>query len=341
MKTVSLKQGSQQWHDWRNAILADGGPRIMASDLPIIMGVSPYATPHQLWMQMTGRIASQKSNFAMQRGHKYEPVCRARLEASTGTTITPVCCEALPGEAAPVWAACSLDGISDSWDEIHEIKVPGAKTFQEVLEGKVPEQWYPQIQWQLLVTGVPKCRLTAFDPGDGVVSDKERIASVMVMPDPGYQSKLIVSAEAFRKAVMNDTPLVGDRITSLAVSWLKAYDAVKAAEERLKKAQDALLAEAPDGPRVDTPVATITRATREGTIDYAKLIAELGIDKDVVESYRKPPGKPTITVRRAANADEFLDSWERQLQDALKTDQSSSDPDSDSIQNSGSGLLNW
>jgi len=341
MKTVSLEQGSQQWHDWRNATLADGGPRIMASHLPAIMGVSPHETAHQLWMRMTGRVSPQKSsNFAMQRGHKYEPVCRARLEASTGATITPVCCEALPGEAAPLWAACSLDGISDSWDEIHEIKVPGAKTFQEVLEGKVPEQWYPQIQWQLLVTGVPRCRLTAFDPGDGVVSDQERIASVMVFPDSGYQAKLIEAAENFRNAVMNDTPLVGDRITVLAVSWLKAYDAVKAAEERLKEAQEALLAEAPDGPRVDTPVATITRATREGTIDYARLIAELGVDKDVVESYRKPPGKPTITIRRAANADEFLDAWEQQLQDALETEDQSP-PDLDTIPNSGSGLLNW
>jgi putative phage-type endonuclease len=336
MKAIDFEQGTQEWHAWRNARLADGGPRIMASDLPAIMGVSPYETTHQLWMRMTGRAGPKKTNRAMQRGHEYEPVVRARLEESTGTTITPLCCEPLPGEPAPEWAACSLDGLSDTWDEIHEIKVPGAKAFQEVLEGRVPEQWMPQIQWQLLITGVRRARLTAFDPGDGVISDQERMASVMVFPDSTYHAKLVSAATRFRDAVMADRPLVGDDLTNLSIAWLKAYDAAKKAEDSLKAAQAALLAAAPEGERVDTPVAIITRAMREGTIDYARLLKDLNVDEKTLESYRKLPGKPTITVRRSASADAFMMTWEKQL-----TEQAEQQPASEPELPEQSGILAW
>ncbi len=314
MKTLELQQGSPEWHAWRNAKLADGGPRIMASDVPVIVGISPYETPHQLWMRMTGRTGPKSQNFAMRRGHANEDIVRKKLEEDTGESIFPVCCEAEPGESAPEWAACSLDGIAMSFDLIHEIKVPGKRDFDMMQAGTVPPHWMAQVQWQLLVTGIAKCRVTAFDPGDGVVSDQERIASVIVMADTTHQRELIAEAERFRLAIMRDQPLVGDELTNLSVAWVRAYDEAKKAEAVLEAAQKALLDSVPaTQARVDTPVATITRSQRDGGIDYAKLIEDHQISAEEVEKYRKPPGKQTVTVRRAAGADAFLQQYEKDL----------------------------
>lgn len=339
MKTIDLQQGSAEWHTWRNAPLPDGGPRIMASDVPTIMGVSPYETAHQLWMRLTGRTGPKAQNFAMKRGHANEDIVRKKLEEQTGESIFPVCCQPEPGEVAPEWAGCSLDGLALSMDLIHEIKVPGKRDLESMESGVVPAHWMAQVQWQLLVTGIPKCLVTAYDPGDGVVSDQERMFQVTVMADPDYQRKLVAEATVFRTAVMLDKPLVGDELTNLAATWVRAYDKVKQAEAVLDEAQKALLDAAPkDQARVDTPFATITRAQRDGTIDYAKLIEDLQINKEEVEKYRKPPGKPTVTVRRAANADVMLEQMESNL--VIEASMTAPTEDRD-VMPTEMALLNW
>jgi putative phage-type endonuclease len=337
MKTLDLQQGSAQWLAWRREKLPDGGVRIMASDVPTIMGVSPYETAHQLWMRLTGRTGPKAQNFAMRRGHANEDFVRKKLEEQTGESIFPVCCQPEPGEVAPEWAGCSLDGLAMPMDLVHEIKVPGKRDLGSMEAGIVPAHWMAQVQWQLLVTGIPKCLVTAYDPGDGVVSDLERMFQVAVMADPDYQRKLIAEATAFRTAVMLDRPLVGDELTNLAAVWARAYDEVKQAEAVLDEAQKALLAAAPaDQARVDTPFATITRAQRDGTIDYAKLVVDMGISEEDVEKYRKPVGKPTVTVRRAANADVMLEQMESALVKAGKIEPA--DPD---VEMPEKALLNW
>ena len=49
MKTVDLNQRSPEWLQWRSQ-------GITASDIPIILGLSPYKTPWQLWAEKVGRI---------------------------------------------------------------------------------------------------------------------------------------------------------------------------------------------------------------------------------------------------------------------------------------------
>ena len=44
MKIIPIEQQSPEWFEWRKT-------GITASDMPIIMGVSPYKTPWQLWAE--------------------------------------------------------------------------------------------------------------------------------------------------------------------------------------------------------------------------------------------------------------------------------------------------
>ena len=54
-----------------------------ASETPAVLGVSPWVTPYQLWLQRTGR-AQAAVNPAMLRGRELEPLAREAYEQLTG-----------------------------------------------------------------------------------------------------------------------------------------------------------------------------------------------------------------------------------------------------------------
>lgn len=352
MRIVQLQQGTNEWLEWRAArgkfALPDGGPRIMASEVPVIMGVSPYMTAHQLWMVKTGRMRPPALNRAMMRGHQYEPAARQKLSELLGEPLEPLCCQAVDGDAAPIWAGASLDGSNAFGSIIIEVKVPGKKDFADVRARNIPRKYAPQVQWQLLICGADKCLFAVYDPGDGVVSDKEEMLHIEVLPDPEMQRQLIEKCEAFRKAVMEDTPLAGDQASLAAVAWLRAYTAKETAEAALKAAQEQLLSIAPSGARADLPGVTITRTQRAGTVDKDAVI------KALVEKYNVQPteiealeqastkaGKEVVTVRRGSNAEAFLQEYEERLQEAAKTAADTDGEDDLAIPVEGDSILAW
>jgi predicted phage-related endonuclease len=57
---LKLVQGSAEWHAHRNL-------HRNASETPAVLGVSPWVTPYQLWLERTGR-AKPEVNAAMLHG---------------------------------------------------------------------------------------------------------------------------------------------------------------------------------------------------------------------------------------------------------------------------------
>jgi putative phage-type endonuclease len=106
---INLTQGSQEWLDYRRTMRN-------ASETAAVLGVSPWCTPYQLWLQKTGR-AETKSNAAMQRGTELEPAARAAYETETGYIMQPLVLQ------DGLYSA-SLDGMTLEGDLIVEIKVP-------------------------------------------------------------------------------------------------------------------------------------------------------------------------------------------------------------------------
>lgn len=325
MNLVNINQNTPEWHDWRAGrgafALPDGGPRIMASEMPIVMGDSPYQTAHQLWKVKTGRARPQQTNAAMMRGHQYEDHFRKKAAEYLRAEFEPICVEADLFGAAPEWAAASLDGYSSSLDAVLEIKVPGAKVLDLAKRGILPDVYRAQVQWQLLVTGAESCIFLAGDPGDGVVSNEERMFVVYVQPDPEYQLLLIKKATEFRQAVMTDTPVVGDESARAGVRWLKAYAKKEAAEAEFAEAQKALLSLLPpDQTRLDLPGITLTRAKRSGTVDKDAVITllarEFGVDPARVAAIldaHRGPSKDVESVRRSPDYETVLREYEAKL----------------------------
>lgn len=125
MIVVDLNQRSDEWLKWR----ALG---ITATDIPVILGLSPYKTPWQLWAEKTGRInpPDLSGNPNIQRGIALEDKARQLAEARYGEFLLPLC-----GECAK-WDVlrASFDGV-DSHDQPYEFKAP-SQTVWDDLEAK-------------------------------------------------------------------------------------------------------------------------------------------------------------------------------------------------------------
>lgn len=180
-----LRQEGPDWHLWRKA-------GIGASDAPIIMGVSPYKTPRELWLEKTGRKPPFAGSWATERGTRLEPLARNHYEAVTGYVVQPHC-QAHPDYP---WMRASLDGITFEGDLILEIKCPGKEAHAQALAGEVPEKYRPQIQHQLAVTGARVCHYFSFDGEKGCL--------VVAVPDAAYIAQLIEREKAFWDCIQED-----------------------------------------------------------------------------------------------------------------------------------------
>lgn len=178
-----LPQNSKEWLTWRKSGLG-------ASDAPVIMGVSPFTSRFELWLEKTG--LGERAEFhplaikAMARGALLEPEARACYEKKAGGNKFEVL-----NVIHPVYdfIRASLDGYNAAYNRIVEIKCPGKADLAEAAKGRVPKKYLPQVQLQLLVTGAVACDYFTYDGKDGV--------TVEVLPDKAYQAQLEKSMVEF------------------------------------------------------------------------------------------------------------------------------------------------
>ena len=110
----AITQNTPAWEEMRKGMIG-------ASDAPIIMGVSPYTSPHQLWEQKVGLAPSPFQNYAMKCGHDLEEPARQKMEEMTGMFFRPM----VKFHSNIDWMMCSLDCMSLDNEVIGEIKTVG------------------------------------------------------------------------------------------------------------------------------------------------------------------------------------------------------------------------
>lgn len=178
----------EEWLAWRRQGLG-------ASDAPVIMGVSPYKTRYQLWLDKTQRAPDEPGNWATKRGQELEPIARELYEKEFNCEAPPTNVE---NSAYPIVRA-SLDGFDFNSQTILEIKCPSQKDHQTAKEGKIPTKYYPQLQHQLLACSAAKrVHYYSFDGNEGIC--------VEVLPDFEYQQKLLLELLKFWQLVETKTP---------------------------------------------------------------------------------------------------------------------------------------
>lgn len=156
-KKVELEQNSREWLEFRRA-------RIGASDVPIILGISPYKSPYELYMEKKGKV-EPKFSHNMEYGRSLEDEIRKKLMDLNGKEYQPMVYQ----HPQILWLMASVDGIDFAEKEIVEIKVCNRHVFEQAQEGIIVPHYYAQIQAQLqCVPSAEKAIYVCYFKGDMV-----------------------------------------------------------------------------------------------------------------------------------------------------------------------------
>lgn len=278
-----MEQGSQEWKDLRKT-------KIGASDSPVIMGVSPWKTAYELYLEkMMG--TEQEVSQSMARGTALEESARQRFQDKTGILMMPQVVLSKERE----WQMASLDGISFDGLSILEIKHAKKEVFDMAVQGELPDYYMIQIQHALDTTGAAKCYY--------VVSDGEKDVWVEVFPDAKLIQKIRDANEKFYACMKSgEAPSLTEKDyvetnDKEFVELMDDYYKVKTQLGVLKDAEEKIredLIRLSKGKNTKSSNGRLTRSVCKGKVEY-KLVPELiGID---LEAYRNPPcEKWRITV---------------------------------------------
>ena len=133
---------------------------IGASEAAAAIGMSPFESQYDLWLRKTGQKQSKdlSGNAAVEYGNRLEPAMRAMFQAEhPELELDYHQYDVLFQEERP-WATATLDGeLMDEHGAKYVLEIKTAqvgKTVQwEKWKDRVPENYYIQVLWQLLVTG--------------------------------------------------------------------------------------------------------------------------------------------------------------------------------------------
>ena len=270
---VKLVQGSAEWHEHRRRYRN-------ASETPVVLGVSPWQTPYQLWQHKLGLVEPEVTP-AMLRGTELEPAARAAYEATTGRVMQPLVL--VDGEYS-----ASLDGITLGGERLLEIKCPvrgrESTLWQSIQVGRLPEHYQWQVQHQLMVTGAEVADVYVFDASEGVLLE--------VVPQPDAWSRIREGWDRFAEFVATKMPpplAKRDTVDRNDPAWIEAaaayVSARRSADEVLRALDEAkarLVALTTHTSEAGGGV-TVTRYWKKGAIDYKRVPELAAVD---LEQYR-------------------------------------------------------
>jgi len=171
---------------------------IGGSDAAVVLGLSRWKTPYQLWQEKTGLIADDdKDTPVMYWGRTLEAVIRAHYQTATGLYI-----EVPPKQLRHPennWMIANVDGLTSN-GKILEIKTARtADGWGEEGTDEVPDAYALQVQHYMAVTGRKMADIAVLIGGSDF-----RIYSIGA--DVQLQSDLIKAESAFWELVQKRAP---------------------------------------------------------------------------------------------------------------------------------------
>lgn len=180
----------EDWLAWRR--LGIGG-----SDAAAVMGESDYATPFELFLEKTGRIAGRRRSYWewkwMNRGLRLEAEARRAYQNWTGVSMPP---RMVVHPEFPQLRV-NLDGDNEERDRILEIKVPGMKIFRLAQKGKIPRQTVWQCRHGMMIRNRQWCDYWAYN-------EDEQARPIMIERDPFIEKRLMERELEFWECVRRD-----------------------------------------------------------------------------------------------------------------------------------------
>lgn len=173
---------------------------IGGSDMPIIMGLSTYKTPYQLYLEKTGQIETIEEETQFQYwGNQLEGIIRNEFSIRNNVTIT------LPHTLShPLYPhlRANVDGIIPEWNAVLEVKC--ANQFMSLQWGEngsdiIPMQYLVQVAHYCTVTNSDCAYIAVLIGGNDYREFK-------YIRDLSIENKLMEEANKFWTCVQNKTP---------------------------------------------------------------------------------------------------------------------------------------
>ncbi len=187
----NLEQGSQAWHDFR-------ATHFGASEAAAMLGLSKYQTRTELLTAKKTGITPEVSEFTQSlfdKGHATEAAARAILEERLDE-------ELYPAVYSKGKLSASVDGIDMVETFGFEHKLFNQELFDSIKTGVLPEEYQPQCQQVLYVTGA---NAVYFVCSDGT---EENFAMARVEPDPKWIARIIEGWAQFEKDLAKFVPVI-------------------------------------------------------------------------------------------------------------------------------------
>lgn len=275
-------QGTQEWLQMRKS-------KITATDTAIIMGISPWKTPLQLFKEKGQDLTHRFVTPAMERGNDLEPIAREYFTMKTGIKLLP---KEDPRNVVIhpefSWMMASFDGISECGEVSLEIKCPNPESKDHALATKqeISEIYIPQNQHQI---ECKRPKIHFYLVFDGFVG-----SYFEVKKDLSFCKRMLEEDKKFYDCLINKTPpdpTDRDYNEIQDSSWIACADRIRTRRQLYKQLEQEeeedknLLISLSKGSNTRGGGISICQISRKGNVDYTKIPVLKGID---LEQYRKP-----------------------------------------------------
>ncbi len=183
---VAVRQRSPEW-------LAERRGLITATDVPVLLGISPWRSEGDLAREKMGTGPGVDETLRMRIGSALEPVIAAEYEAATGRRLRRF--HGLLRHPVATWAGASPDYRVVGERRLVEVKWTGSRA--RFADG-LPQDVEAQVQWQLFVAGLPSADVAA------LVGDDLRIFAVEA--DEAAARDIVAVAADFRRRMASGGP---------------------------------------------------------------------------------------------------------------------------------------
>lgn len=270
---LNLKQGSPEWLDLRKQ-------KITATDAAVIMGLNPWQTPYNLWMQKMGLIPPIEETEAMREGKELESLALAKWNSNLTYKYAPA---VFISDERP-WQMASLDGINEL-GAIVEIKC-GAKALEMANNGIIPDYYKAQMQHQMSVCKIPRMNYYVYY--------NDNFCGHVIERDEAFIKEMLQKEEEFYKLMQDGEPPAmtskdyiernDDKWNTCAQGYLEVLEGLKFLEDQKEYWRKQLIELSGDKSCKGSGI-TVFKGIKKGSVDY-KCIPEL--QSLNLEAYRKP-----------------------------------------------------
>ena len=311
---VAAKQRSAEW-------LALRKQGIGGSDVPAILGVSPYKSRLQLYLEKTDQLEEQPIGPAGLRGVLLEDAVAKMWEAEHPDRKLRSWHGILRRKDAP-WKYASLDRTVIGDRHIVEIKTSSSPRWSLF---PIPPEVEAQVRWQMICSGYRRATVAALLGGlvvrfETVEWDDEKHQRIEAeveafwadVQDRHQPEPSPLDSEIFDRLNPRDngeTIVVesGSELATLITQYLGAKDALATCEAAVNEAQARIKEQMKEAVKIEAANATVTWRTSSGrrTVDWETIargsLAMSDLDIAIKNNERLSEGSRRFVVKERNN----------------------------------------